>query len=111
MQAQAHLATVIEVDPQLGFFAAGELSPDAGGLLSKTATRSYLHFQKMSSGGDLHGMEFMALDLVEHDQVSLFYSFQCMRIGQQIIDPDGLMSVDEFVVYLDFQQCRSGSRT
>ena len=50
-------------------------------------------------------MEFMALDMVKHDQTFLVCSFQHPRISQAIIHPDRQMGLGELVVHFDFQRC------
>jgi len=82
-----HLAVFTEVDPQHGFFAASEISGHCTRLVIRSCIGCYFHAKPMISGGNLRGVEFMSLDMVENDQALLIRSFQRMRVGQAIIHP------------------------
>ena len=101
----------LEVDLQQRFFFADKIARHCGGLIIAGHIRGYLHPEKMFSGGELHGVEFVALDLMEQDQMFLVGSFQGTRISQAIIHPDRQVGFGELVLDLDFQHrwrnCRS----
>ena len=53
----------------------------------------------------LHSVQFMTLDVVEHDQMFCVRSFQRMLISQVIIHPDRELSRRKLMLDLDFQHC------
>ncbi len=108
LQAQVHRAVFIEVDVQHTFLPAGEFARHCIRLV-RSARGSDLHAEHMFTGRHLHGMEFMALDVMKHSETFFIRSFQQMRIGQTIIDPDRQMGLGEFVVNFDFQSGNSRS--
>src|SRR5260370_855738 len=59
----------IEVDPQHIFPPAGKVAVHHGGLVRDGSPRGHLHPKTMFPRRHLHGMEFMALDTVENDQM------------------------------------------
>src|SRR3984957_2927451 len=101
LEFQVHLCALVEVNPQHLFGPTGE-SPRhrlAGGV-----RLGYdLDAQKGVSWLNLHGVNFVALNMMEHDQMFLVSSFQSVGIAQLIIYPYGEMRLGEFVIYLDAQ--------
>lgn len=55
----------------------------------------------MAPGLDLHGMDFVALHVMEDNQVFLVGSFQSVGIAQLSIDPYRQVCLGEFVVHFN----------
>ena len=101
LEFQVHLCALVEVNPQQLFGTTGESSrhrPAGGVRLGYD-----LDPQKMVSWLNLHGVNFVALNMVEHDQMFLVSSFQSVGIAQLIVYPYGEMRLGEFVIDLDAQ--------
>src|ERR1700693_6115161 len=101
LEFQVHLCALVEVNPQQLFGPTGESS---GHRLTGGVRLGYdLDAQKMVSWLNLHGVNFVALNMMEHDQMFLVSSFESVGIAQLIIYPYGEMRFGEFVIFLDAQ--------
>src|ERR1700675_4657536 len=98
LQAEDHLAALIEVDSQHILPPAGKVALHHGGLVRDGSPRGPLHSKTMFPRRHLHGMEFMALDTMENDHMFRVCSLQWVRIGQAVIHPDGQMGLAQFAI-------------
>jgi|ERR1700683_132703 len=110
LQAQGHLAVLIEGDMKDVFLPGSEISRNGCGLVVSRRIGSYLHLESMFPGRYLHGMEFMPLNVMEYAKTFFVRSFQRMCIGQAVIHPDREMRLCEFVIDLDFERGGCGRR-
>ena len=99
LEVQVHLSALVEVNPQQFFGTAGESSRHR--LVGGVRLGCDLDAQTMISWLNLHGVNFVALNMMEHYQTFLVSSFQSVGIAQPIIYPYGQMRLGEFVIYLD----------
>src|ERR1700685_4168663 len=80
LQAQGHLAVLIEGDMKDVFLPGSEISRNGCGLVVSRRIGSYLHLESMFPGRYLHGMEFMPLNVMEYAKTFFVRSFQRMCI-------------------------------
>ena len=87
LEFQVHLCALVEVNPQHLFGPTGE-SPRH--RLTGGVRLGYdLDAQKVVSWLNLHGVNFVALNMMEHYQTFLVSSFQSVGIAQLVIYPYG----------------------
>lgn len=66
LEGQVHFAAFAEQDTQHLFRPPGKLSFHRAGLLAGARSGTHLNQEKMLPGRDLHGVEFMPLNVVEN---------------------------------------------
>jgi hypothetical protein len=85
LEVQVHLSALVEVNPQQFFGTAGESSRHR--LVGGLRLGCDLNAQMMISWLNLHGVNFVALNMMEHYQTFLVSSFQSVGIAQPVIYP------------------------
>jgi len=85
LEVQVHLSALVEVNPQQFFVTAGESSRHR--LVGGLRLGCDFYAQMMISGLNLHGVNFVALNMMEHHQTFLVGPFQSVGIAQTVIHP------------------------